>query len=116
MKKLFSLILGVYLLIFTGCSFEFNSSEKQITWEYKQITSYGEAITKDYGNNSFDSVTKQLNDLGKEGWELVGVHSKIETVFPNFGNQDYHTGIKNNIRTNEIIYTFKREVKKQKNK
>lgn len=116
MKKICSLIFGLYLLVFGGCSFEFNSNEKKVAWEYKEVISYGEAIIKDYGNNSFDDMTKEFNSLGKEGWELVGVHSNVETVFPNFGNEGYHTGIKTNVRTNKVVYTFKRRVKEEKNR
>lgn len=114
MKKVFSLLYGVCLLFFSGCSFEFNSGEGKTTWEYKQVTSYGKNIIEDFGSNSFDSMIKELNELGKDGWELVGVHTVIETVFPNFGNEGYHTGIKTNTRTEEVVYTFKRKFKEQK--
>ncbi len=111
MKKNFSFILGLCLLIFSGCSFEFNSKEDKVAWEYRQITSYGKSIIKDFGHNSFDDITEELNRLGKNGWELVGVHTITGTVFPNFGNEGYHTGIKTNTRTDKVIYTFKRKIK-----
>lgn len=114
MRKILLLMFGVCLLIFSGCSFEFNSGESKITWEYKQVTSYGKELIKGFGSNSFDNMTKELNELGKDGWELVGVHTTVETVFPNFGNEGYHTGIKTNTRTEKVVYTFKRKFKEQK--
>lgn len=114
MKKRLSLMFGLCLLVFSGCSFEFNSGEDKVVWEYKQVTSYGEPIIKNFSSNLFDDITKELNELGKDGWELVGIHTVIETVFPNFGNEGYHTGIKTNTRTEKVVYTFKREVKEQK--
>lgn len=32
-------------------------------------------------------------------WELVDVIEEVETVFPNFGNREYVTGIQSNVRT-----------------
>ncbi len=54
--------------------------------------------------------TPQLNKLGEEGWELVSVYTTTETVFPNFGNKEYHTGVKSNTRTQTVNFVFKRFV------
>ncbi|MDD6702431.1 MAG: hypothetical protein PUE35_07545 [Bacteroidales bacterium] len=60
-------------------------------------------------NHNFDAT---LNSYGKEGWELVDIYTTEETVFPNFGDAEYHTGIKENTRTATINFVFKRQTKK----
>lgn len=60
----------------------------------------------------FSDPTAQLNKAGEEGWELVNVYTTTETVFPNFGNADYHTGIKDNVRTQTVNFVFKRRATK----
>ena len=46
--------------------------------------------------------------MGKEGWELVSTYTEVATVFPNFGNSEYVTGIRENVRTNVVNFVFKR--------
>lgn len=119
MKKVFCLLCGLCLLFFSGCSLSFNSQDNEevkMVWEYKEVVSYGDNIVKDYRDKSFSNKLKELNDLGQEGWELVGVYSTIETVFPNFGNEGYHTGMKSNTRTSKIVYLLKRQVQLKENK
>lgn len=52
--------------------------------------------------------TAQLNELGKEGWELVGMYTEVKTTYPNFGNEEYHTGIKTNTKTKSVTFVLKR--------
>lgn len=49
-----------------------------------------------------------IDNPGKEGWELVNVYTTVETVFPNFGNNEYVTGLRTNTRTSTINFVFKR--------
>ncbi len=49
-----------------------------------------------------------LNELGAEGWELVGTYEETETVYPNWGNEKYVTGIQPNVRTHGVVFIFKR--------
>ena len=61
-----------------------------------------------FGANKFDVTGESLNLFGKEGWELVGVFEKTETVHPNFGNDQYVSGIQPNVRTADLNFIFKR--------
>lgn len=84
-------------------------------WEYRVLKfGYDENILIHSGLDTsfypvmFGDPTSELNKLGQEGWELVSTYTTIETKFPNFGNQEYVTGIRNNTRTGGICFVFKR--------
>ena len=101
MKKLF--LIGVLLsALTTSCTSK---------WEYKTITFNGtedEELAK-FTSKKIDIPTTSLNSLGEEGWELVDILDKIETVHPNFGNDEYVTGLQPNVRTSEVSFVFKRK-------
>jgi len=103
--KLIALLVTSSILFF-GCS-----SEQK--WEYKVI--------KVYPDNSYDRTgadalryhtiapsESELSKLGYKGWELVTSYLEMETSYPNFGNEDYHTGIKTNVRPQSLVLLFKR--------
>lgn len=107
MKKIiFTILLGCSTI--TSCN-----SEKE--WEYKTIQVDGETSLNYYGRE-FESndikPTTAINKMASEGWELVTAYPIIETVYPNFGREDYHTGVKSNTRTKAVQYVFKRIKKK----
>ena len=80
-------------------------------WEYKTITYKGseqDELAK-FASKKIDIANSSLNSLGEEGWELVDVFEKTETVHPNFGNTEYVTGLQPNVRTSEISFVFKRK-------
>lgn len=80
-------------------------------WEYKTIIFKGteqEELAK-FTSKKIDINNSSLNSLGEEGWELTDVFEKIETVHPNFGNNEYVTGLQPNVRTSEISFVFKRK-------
>lgn len=52
----------------------------------------------------------QLNALGLQGWELTGSYLEMETAFPNFGNSDYVSGLKDNVRPRRLVLMLKRPV------
>jgi hypothetical protein len=80
-------------------------------WEYKTVSVKGEEqeSLEKFQANTFDVSDESLNLFGKDGWELVGIYEKTETVHPNFGNDQYVSGIQPNVRTSEINFVFKRK-------
>ena len=109
-KLLFAIAVFVFL---SACVF----CEK---WEYK-IASYSGTDASKLGASKnianqlvriFPTITieKELNEWGNEGWELVSSYTTVESVFPNFGNDDYVTGINTNTRTYQICFVLKREI------
>ena len=106
-KKLLTLSL---IFMIMGCT-------KSTKWEYKEFKINNTNSSSSYGKmgtSNFESEIDQLNSFGEDGWELVSTHTIIETEFPNFGNEGYHTGIKPNSRTKSIVYVFKKP--KEENK
>lgn len=77
-------------------------------WEYKIVSVKGEEI-KDSSARNFNISDSDLNLFGDERWELVGIYTNNETVFPNFGNAEYVTGIRENVRTESVNFVFKRK-------
>lgn len=79
-------------------------------WEYKMVAVKGkEQDAAKFESNAFDITDESLNLFGKNGWELVGIFEKTETVHPNFGNDQYVSGLQPNVRTAEINFVFKRK-------
>lgn len=82
------------------------------TWEYKVVSVKGmedNSKMRDFHPKKFDASGESLNLFGKEGWELVEVFETTETIHPNFGNDEYVSGIQPNVRTSEINFVFKRK-------
>ena len=106
MKK--ALILCCLVASLASCG------SKTQTWEYKVVKVAGEDATlmADYGSKVFQDQTPMLNKMGKDGWELVNTYTEIGTAFPNFGNSDYVTGIRENTRTMVLNFIFKRPAQK----
>lgn len=103
----FNLLLTlISILIISGCS-----NQKKY-WEYKIIYYAG-----DYSRDGIDAFRNQhitpseegLNKLGSNGWEIVASYLEMETAFPNFGKDEYHTGIKENVRPQRLVVILKRE-------
>ena len=96
----------VYFIVLLGLTL-FSCTEK---WEYKIVTVKGtEQGTGKFLSNKFDVSDESLNLFGKDGWELVDTYTKTETVHPNFGNEQYVSGLQPNVRTEEINFVFKRK-------
>ena len=120
MKKSLFLTAVAFMLLLASCS-------DNASWEYKmvkiepdlQLENKAEEVAKEYYGDDFykprkphlfQSPDQKLNEMGKEGWELVSVYTTTETEYPNFGNSEYHTGIKTNTRTESINFVFKRKI------
>jgi len=58
--------------------------------------------------NFFNPNIEVLDSLGSEGWELVDTYTEVYTLFPNFGQKGYHTGMKENVKVKNICFVFKR--------
>lgn len=101
MKKI---LFIVCLLAIISCG------TKEQAWEYKIVKVAGKdaEILADYGSLVYGDQTTMFNKMGKEGWELVSTYTEVATVFPNFGNSEYVTGIRENVRTNVVNFVFKR--------
>ena len=115
MKKNFLMLLvaaGLAMAL-AGCGKE---KEKVPEWEYKVVRVEGVADGKYKAQyTEFDARTinvdeKALNKLGNDGWELVGTYTEVATTYPNFGKDEYVTGIRTNTHSRAIICIFKRLV------
>lgn len=117
-----SIIILLLALVLGACS---NKDTAPQQWEYNIVSFPGSKLPTVYSPNDekalielsnsqtlhfpeASSIPNSLNLYGKEGWELVSVYTTTETVFPNFGDPSYHTGVKENTRTNTINFVFKR--------
>lgn len=87
-------------------------------WEYKTVQVDGKEEFEFLDKFSSKDIypTGKLNSMGEEGWELVEAYPITETVFPNFGDEKYVTGLQPNVRTKAVQYVFKREKKEKKEK
>lgn len=85
-------------------------SPKEQSWEYKVVKVAGKdaEILADYGPLVYGDQTPMLNKMGQEGWELIDIYTEVATAFPNFGNSEYVTGIRENVRTSVVNFVFKR--------
>ena len=107
----------VIIIILLGIvAFEIYQSDfVQYQWEYKVVKVENDAL----GNVGTLAITPstipiyedELNALGSYGWELVTSYVEVETAFPNFGDSDYHTGIKPNVRSSKLVLIYKRSLK-----
>jgi hypothetical protein len=95
------------LIVFIGL-ISFSCTSK---WEYKIVSVKGEEqeTKAKFQANKFDVSDESLNLFGKNGWELVDIYEKTETVHPNYGNEEYVSGLQPNVRTAEINFVFKRK-------
>ena len=107
--RLFVLISCLTLLLIS-CN---DDKSKNPEWEYRVVPLLGKS-TSDFNSCAFMDYMdweKSLNLCSAGGWELVCTYTTIETVYPNFGDEQYHTGIKENTRTDNIYFVFKRKKK-----
>jgi hypothetical protein len=83
-------------------------------WEYKVVS----VMAEGHDRNGAAAVKfasaqpdeKALTKLGGEGWELVGSYLEMETSYPNFGKEEYVTGIQPNIRPQRAVLLLRRRL------
>lgn len=87
-------------------------------WEYFRLEVLAETASGVYGDNlkklaykSVPDIESKINTLGTEGWELVAVYLELETAHPNFGKEDFVTGLQPNFRPQSLVCIFKRQKK-----
>jgi hypothetical protein len=76
-------------------------------WEYKVVEAKGLSLSPFYPS-IINLNDENMDKFGNEGWELCSVVPITETVFPNFGDESYVTGIQANTRTTKMIFIYKR--------
>jgi hypothetical protein len=94
---------------------EYLSDFVQYQWEYKVVRIENDALS----NTGVLAITpskipideSSFNQLGEYGWELAACYVETETAYPNFGDSDYHTGIKSNVRSSRLVLIYKRSLK-----
>ncbi|MCR4965688.1 MAG: DUF4177 domain-containing protein [Bacteroidales bacterium] len=102
MKKIITLLTLVMILSLTSCTQK---------WQYKVIRISGteQETLPDFQCKTININDQSLNELGREGWELVDIYTETETVHPNYGNSEYVTGLQPNVRTAATVFVFKKE-------
>jgi uncharacterized lipoprotein NlpE involved in copper resistance len=108
MKSLNVFLSFVILITLLGC-------QNNKKWEYKVV----KIPAQDYSRTSYEAkwVTSVmpkdslLNSYGADGWELTTSYLEIQTSFPNFGNEEYVTGLQPNVRPQDVVLIFKRITK-----
>ena len=80
--------------------------ENYRVFDYKIIEA--SSIGTEYEDGKLNLPKVDIEELGAGGWELVGVVDDIRTSFPNFGDMEYHTGMKSNTHTKGAYLIFKR--------
>ena len=100
----FLIIIGVViaLLMFWGIFGKSSVSYKTIVLESKSG-----ALTK-LDSGEIEIPESLLNEMGAQGWELVDTVTEIETVHPNFGDEQYVTGLQPNVRQRSVTLIFKK--------
>lgn len=100
------LIVFIAALVLSSCS------NREKYWEYKVIYFSGDNARDGIDAFKYQSITPDeddLNKFGAEGWEIATSYLEMETAFPNFGKDEYHTGIKENVRPQRLVIILKRE-------
>jgi len=107
----------IVLLILIGIGMPFWSLLRPPQkWEYKTVTIHAETsilLGGNYGKLAAASIPideRTFETLGKEGWELVSTFLELQTEHPNFGKEDYVTGLQPNVRPQRLVCIFKRPV------
>ena len=86
-------------------------------WEYKVVSFVAESpgvsemSRVDEGAAYVSAVNPTettLDEMGQEGWEVVGSYLEMETAWPNFGDPEYVIGLQPNVRPHRVVVILKR--------
>jgi hypothetical protein len=89
-------------------------------WEYKTVEILADtdisansdsAKRLSYKTIKDYKLRSELSSLGSDGWELVSTFLEVETAHPNFGKEDYVTGLNPNVRPQKLVCILKRLVR-----
>ena len=111
--EILSLIILALILIVTVTLKVGQNDAAYQKWEYKTLVftpTENNARVGD-GSETYNTILPSETDmdqLGNEGWELVTSYLEMETAYPNFGNEEYVTGIQPNVRPQSVVLIFKR--------
>lgn len=105
----------IIILILTTLIISISSFIFPNRWEYQTVEFPSTGISRT-GSFALSASTIQidssrLKDMGEQGWELVDSFVEVETAFPNFGKEEYVTGLRENIRPQKAVLIFKRRAK-----
>ena len=106
----------ILVLLSIGLGFALLAFLKPVTkWEYQILetvadgpSSSSEGGLEKFGYRTIKPPKAELERLGNEGWELVTSFLEIETAHPNFGKDDFVTGLQPNVRPQSAMFLFKR--------
>ena len=68
-------------------------------------------LNKKHSYKTIPEFSSRLSVRGQSGWELVDTFLEHETSHPNFGTNDYVTGLQPNIRPQRLVLIFKRPLR-----
>ena len=82
-------------------------------WEYATESIVADVpienlFNKKHSYKTIPRFASSLDSRGQNGWELVDTFLEHETAHPNFGKDDYVTGIQPNVRPQRLVLIFKR--------
>lgn len=111
-NKKFTILASLLLLMTISLFIIVGKSMAAPQWSYKVVEYYSDQLDRS-GSEAMSPATinipeKELNKLGKQGWELVSSHIENETAYPNFGNSEYVTGLQPNVRPQKVVLLFKK--------
>ncbi|MDU6114996.1 MAG: DUF4177 domain-containing protein [Paeniclostridium sordellii] len=111
-NKKFTILASLLFLITISLFIIAGKSVTAQKWNYKVVEYYSDQTGRT-GSGALNPSTvsipeNELNELGKQGWELVSSHIENETAYPNFGNSEYVTGLQPNVRPQKVVLLFKK--------
>ncbi len=57
-----------------------------------------------------EKLKSLTEDMTRGGWELAGTAMEIETAYPNFGKDEYVTGLRENVRPQALLMVFRKSI------